>query len=172
MLSDICEYLREAHEKARNMAGGLCPVRLEENGLSCAIEELSLNISRMYNIKCEYRNYNSNIKIYNSQIAINMYYIVREAVNNAVKHGKAGDIEITYSSNADTIFLLKKDDGEGFDTARNESPGMGLSLIKYRARAIGGSVEIKSGPGSGTSVLRKLPRINNKKNEWDGNRKL
>lgn len=171
MLTDICEYLREAHEKARNMAGGLCPVRLEENGLSCAIEELSLNISRMYNIKCEYRNYNSNIKIYNSQIAINMYYIVREAVNNAVKHGKAGDIEITYSSNADTIFLLIKDDGEGFDTARNESPGMGLSLIKYRARAIGGSVEIKSGPGSGTSVLLKLPRINNKKNEWDWKQK-
>lgn len=171
MLADICEYLREAHEKARNMASGLCPVRLEENGLSSAIEELASGISRMYNIKCEYINYNSHVKIYNSQIAINMYYIVRESVNNAIKHGKAAEIEITYSSNADTIFLLINDNGTGFDIARNESAGMGLSLIKYRARAIGGSVEIKSEPGSGTSVLLKLPRINNKKNEWDWKQK-
>ena len=51
MLTDICEYLREAHEKARNMAGGLCPVRLEENGL--VVHREPLNISRMYNIKRE-----------------------------------------------------------------------------------------------------------------------
>ena len=171
MLEDICEYLREAHEKARNMAGGLCPVRLEENGLSSAIEELSMKISKMYNMNCEYRNYNSNIKIYNSQIAINMYYIVREAVNNAIKHGKAGRIEITYSSSTDTIFILVKDYGDGFDITKNESSGMGLSLIKYRARAIGGSVDIESEPGSGTSVLLKFPRINNKKNEWDWKQK-
>ncbi len=171
MLEDICEYLREAHEKARNMAGGLCPVRLEENGLSSAIEELSQKISKMYNMNCEYHNYNSNIKIYNSQIAINMYYIVREAVNNAIKHGKADRIEITYSSSTDTIFILVRDYGDGFDITKNESSGMGLSLIKYRARAIGGSVDIESEPGSGTSVLLKFPMINNKKNEWDWKQK-
>jgi len=171
MLLDISEYLREAHEKARNMAGGLCPVRLEENGLSSAIEELSVHTSKMYNLKCVYHNYNSHIKIYNSQIAINMYYIVRESVNNAIKHGKASEINITYSSNQDTIYLSINDNGSGFDTSKNESAGMGLSLIKYRARAIGASVEIMSEPDSGTSVLLKFPRINNKKNEWDWKQK-
>jgi len=171
ILYDINEYLREAHEKARDMASGLCPVRLEENGLSSAIEELASKISRMYNIKCEYLNYNSDIKIYNSQIAINMYYIVRESVNNAIKHGAASEISITYSSNSDTIFLLINDNGKGFEVSETESAGMGLNLIKYRARAIGGSVEINSEPDSGTVILLKLPRLNNRKNEWDWKQK-
>ncbi len=171
ILEDINEYLREAHEKARNMASGLCPVRLEENGLSSAISELAAVTGRMYNIRCELHNYNNHIKIYNSQIAINMYYIVRECVNNAVKHGKSDEIDITYSSNADTIFILIRDNGSGFDVTNNESGGMGLSLIKYRARAIGGSVEIESEPGMGTSVLLKFPMINNMKNEWDWKQK-
>ncbi len=171
MLEEINEYLREAHEKARSMASGLCPVRLEENGLSSAIEELTATTAKFYNIKCVFHNHNSQIKIYNSQIAINMYYIVRESVNNAVKHGKASEINITYSSNQGYIFLIVMDNGTGFDPLKNDFCGMGLSLIKYRARAIGGSVEISSSPGTGTSIMLKLPRINNRKNEWDWKQK-
>ncbi len=164
---EIHEYLKEAHEKARVTARGLCPVRLEENGLSFAITDLITKTEKIFAINCIFHNFNMHVRIYNSQIAINMYYIVQEAINNAVKHGEVKNIVVTYSSNEDNIYLSIEDDGRGFNENEITSPGIGLELMKYRARAIGGSLEIKSSPGSGTEVMLKFPRINNKKIEWD-----
>ena len=166
-LEEIGIYLREAHEKARSMASTLCPVRLEEHGLHSAISELVSKIEKMYGVSCRFQNLIKDIKIYNSQIAINMYYIVQEAINNALRHGEAENIDITYSSNQGKIYLSIEDDGAGFSLPESVSSGMGLNLMKYRARAIGGTLEVTSSPGSGTSVFLRFPKINNKKNEWD-----
>ncbi|HOK92732.1 MAG TPA: PAS domain S-box protein [Spirochaetota bacterium] len=167
LVQDIHDYVKEAHEKARSMASGLCPVRLEENGLSSAIEDLANQTEKIFGIHCIFINLNRSEKIYNSQIAINMYYIVQEAVNNAIRHSNAEEISITYFSNDDNIYLSVEDNGCGFEPSANDSEGMGLSIMRYRARAIGGSLEIKSKPGMGTYILLKFPRINNRKNEWD-----
>ena len=167
IVEEMHEYLKEAHEKARATARGLCPVRLEENGLSFAISDLVAKTEKIFGINCIFHNFNMHIRIYNSQIAINMYYIVQEAINNGVKHGKVENIIVTYSSNEDNIYLSIEDDGVGFDVSRTDSPGIGLELMKYRARAIGGSLDITSSPGTGTEVLLRFPRINNKKIEWD-----
>jgi PAS domain S-box-containing protein len=164
---EIHEYLKEAHEKARVTARNLCPVRLEENGLSFAITDLIIKTEKIFGINCIFHNFNMHIRIYNSQVAINIYYIVQEAINNAVKHGKVKNIIVTYSSNEDNIYLSVEDDGEGFNISQVTSPGIGLDLMKYRARAIGGSLDIISTPGTGTEILLKFPRINNKKIEWD-----
>ena len=164
---EIHEFLKEAHEIARVTARDLCPVRLEENGLSFAITDLITKTEKIFGITCIFHNFNMNVRIYNSQVAINIFYIVQEAVNNAVKHGKVKNIIVTYSSNEDNLYLSVEDDGVGFDVSQATSPGIGLGLMKYRARAIGGALEITSIPGTGTDVLIKFPRINNKKSEWD-----
>lgn len=168
---EIHQFLIEAHEKARVTARALCPVRLEENGLSFAISELVSKTEKLFGISCVFHNFNMHIKIYNSQVAINIFYIVQEAINNAIKHGKVGSIIITYSSNEDNIYLSIEDDGRGFDINGITSSGIGLELMKYRARAIGGSLEIKSKPDSGTEISLKFPRIYNIKNEWDWKKK-
>jgi len=167
LVTEIHEYLKEAHEKTRGVARGLCPVRLEENGLSSAIKDLAARIEKIFGASCVFHNFNLFERIYNSQVAINMFYIVQEAVNNAVKHGKTDEIIITYFSNEDNLYLSVEDNGRGFNPDIVESNGMGLNLMKYRARAIGGALDINSTPGNGTYVLLKFPRINNKKNEWD-----
>ena len=164
---EIHEYLKEAHEKARVTARDLCPVRLEENGLSFAITDLILKTEKIFGINCVFHNFNMHVRIYNSQVAINIFYIVQEAVNNAVKHGNVTNIVITYSSTEDNIYLSIEDDGKGFDVSHTDSPGLGLGLMRYRARAIGGALDITSSPGTGTEVLIKFPKISNKKSEWD-----
>ncbi len=163
----IQEYIKEAHEKTRALSRGLCPLRLEENGLSSGISELAASIEKVYGITCEFRNLNRDIMIYNSQIAINMFYIVQEAVTNGIKHGNADFIVITYSSNEENIYLCVEDNGKGFDISGVESPGLGLGIMKYRARAIGGSLEIGRSSCGGMYVLIKFPRVNNRKIEWD-----
>lgn len=167
LASEIHEYLREAHEKTRSVARGLCPVRLDENGLSMAIQDLCVRIEKMFGISCVFHNFNTFEKIYNSQVKINMYYIVQEAVNNAVKHGKADEIIITFSSNEDNLYLSVEDNGSGFEYGKTVSNGMGLNLMRYRSRAIGGYLQISSSPGAGTYILLKFPRINNMQTEWD-----
>lgn len=167
LIEEILEYIREAHEKTRAMSRGLCPLRMEENGLSSGISEYVAHIEKIYGISCRFSNFNSQVRIYNSQIAINMFYIVQEAVTNGIKHGKADRITVRYSSSDDNIYLSIEDNGSGFDTMQIKSPGIGLDIMKYRARAIGGSLEVESIPGKGTFVLIRFPRINNKKIECD-----
>lgn len=167
LIEDIQAYVKEAHEKTRAVSRGLCPLRMEENGLSSGISEYVALIEKMYGIRCEFNNNSTQVMIYNSQIAINMFYIVQEAVTNGIKHGGSDWIVISYSSNDDNIYLSIRDNGSGFDATQIKSQGMGLGIMRYRARAIGGSLEIESEPGVGTSVLIRFPRINNRKIEWD-----
>ncbi len=167
LAEEIQGLVKGAHEKTRALSRGLCPLRLEENGLSSGISELAASVEKMYGIDCEFRNYNTDVMIYNSQIAINMYYIVQEAVTNGIKHGKADLIVITYSSNEENIYLCIEDNGTGFNVSSGESTGIGLAIMKYRARAIGGSLEIGINAGGGTYVVIKFPRANNRKIEWD-----
>jgi len=167
LAGEIHEYMKEALDKTRGAARGLCPVRLEENGFSFAIRDLALRTEKMFGISCVFHNFNLFEIIYNSQIAINMFYIVQEGVNNAVKHSACSEIIITYFSNEDNLYISVEDNGRGFDPKEISSNGMGQSLMKYRARAIGGALEVTSEPGKGTYILLTFPRINNKQAEWD-----
>lgn len=167
LAGEIHEYMKEALDKTRGAARGLCPVRLEENGFSFAIRDLAARTEKMFGISCIFHNFNLFEIIYNSQVAINMFYIVQEAVNNAVKHASCSEIIITYFSNEDNLYISVEDNGKGFDPNETASNGMGQSLMKYRARAIGGGLEVSSEPGKGTYILLTFPRINNKQTEWD-----
>ncbi|HOP65326.1 MAG TPA: PAS domain S-box protein [Spirochaetota bacterium] len=167
LAEQIQSYVKEAHEKTRALSRGLCPLRMEENGLSSGISELASSIEKMYGIVCEFRNNNRDVMIYNSQIAINMYYIVQEAITNAIKHGKCDTIIITYSSNEENIYLCIEDNGIGFSVPASEPKGIGLEIMKYRARAIGGSLEIGKSSYGGIYVLIKFPKVSNQKIEWD-----
>ena len=85
--------------------------------------------------------------------------LVREALSNAVRHGKAHRIAIELRSAGEGSVLSVSDDGVGFDPARSTGAGHhGLANMRARAAAIGGRIEIRSAPGEGTSVVVELPR--------------
>ena len=81
--------------------------------------------------------------------------IVREAVSNGVRHGEAGEVSVSLV-NGDMVRLTITDDGSGFDI---DSPteGFGLTSMRERAQALGGSLAVRSRLGEGTSVLVELP---------------
>ena len=84
--------------------------------------------------------------------------LVREALSNAVRHGRGRRIELELSRTADGRVLTIRDDGVGFDPARAVSAGHhGLANMRARAAAIGGRFEILSAPGEGTTVVVTLP---------------
>jgi signal transduction histidine kinase len=83
--------------------------------------------------------------------------IVREAVANAVRHGRARTVSV-YLRNKDGVRLRITDDGVGFDVTQPRSDAsFGLTSMKERAEALGGEFKLSSEPGKGTSVEIGLP---------------
>jgi len=84
----------------------------------------------------------------------NLYALVREAMNNAIKHAQAKCIHLEMACSDDSIQLIVKDDGIGFDqaAAAEKKTSWGLRGMSERAKHIGGRLKVVSAPGSGTTV--------------------
>jgi signal transduction histidine kinase len=92
-------------------------------------------------------------------VAQQLLRIAREAVINAVRHGKARSVRLKLAYDRRALRLTVTDDGCGFDPARADAGGThyGLSAMRERAEAAGGSCVVASRPGSGTEVRVELP---------------
>jgi two-component system sensor histidine kinase DegS len=90
------------------------------------------------------------------------YRIVEDAVDNAVRHGRAAHIEVILAFHPDRLLLVVKDDGDGFDVVATEarlgrSAGAGIVSMQTRAAVAGGRLEVRSVMGGGTEVRAALP---------------
>jgi signal transduction histidine kinase len=93
------------------------------------------------------------------EVEYNLLRILREAVNNAVKHSGADTISVTLHNMPDALTLTIRDDGSGFDRDHaGPGPGhYGLIGMKERASQIGATLEVESQPGAGTTISVILP---------------
>jgi PAS domain S-box-containing protein len=147
----IRALISEAIEKARRLARGLCPVHLVAYGLESALRELCGNVSEVFDTTCELR-CEETVLIHDNTVATHLFYIAREAVQNAVKHGMAKRIEVDLTLDDSIITLTVADNGPGMEEAM-ETKGMGLRIMSHRANMIGASFEMKPNPeGRGTLV--------------------
>jgi nitrate/nitrite-specific signal transduction histidine kinase len=87
------------------------------------------------------------------------YQIAREAIQNAVKHADASNIWVTLGAADQDVELRIRDDGAGFDSSQPSPEGhYGLSIMRERAYIGGGSLDLKSAPGEGTSLTVRFHR--------------
>lgn len=86
------------------------------------------------------------------------YQVAREALRNAVRHGKCTNIWLGVSRDDDAIRLVVADDGEGFDPRAVDSQShFGLQLMRERVELAGGVFQIEARPAHGTRVIARLP---------------
>lgn len=154
---EITSLIKEADEYARALSRGLVPVEFDNNGLSAGMQRLIRSAKKMFGITCDYKERNAPV-FRESLVVEHLYRIAQEAVSNAVKHGKAGKIKISLIGGNEHVRLRIIDDGVGFDNDWENSDGMGVKIMQFRARLVGASVEIRSTPGKGSSVTCTLPR--------------
>lgn len=84
--------------------------------------------------------------------------VLKEALNNVLKHSRAGSVAISVQLGGDAFELRVSDDGIGFDpSAKEHAERNGLSNMKARAESLGGVTEVTSRPGEGTTVRLRLP---------------
>ena len=83
----------------------------------------------------------------------NAFYAVQEAIHNSAKHGACSEIILELKINQPNIRITITDNGKGFDQSTKSSNGNGLINMKKRAEEMGGSFEMQSSPGKGTSII-------------------
>jgi signal transduction histidine kinase len=157
-VAEITDLIKEADQYARDLARGLTPVDVDANGLSQALQRLSDNAVRLFDVPCTFEEVGTAL-VHDSTTATHLYRIAQEAVSNAVRHGDATQITIILASGPDQIRVRIQDDGIGFDPKEVDGPGMGIHIMNYRARIVGGNLEINTDPGDGTTVTCTLPTV-------------
>ena len=149
---EITDGLQDAITRAREMARGLSPVDRDEGGLEAALEELAASTARLTGAACSFLCDEPTLVRENVR-AVHLFRIAQEAVNNALRHGRARAIIIALEASHGELVLRISDDGTGLDPARREGGGgMGLNIMRYRSDAVGGTLEIYPNVPTGTVV--------------------
>ncbi len=151
-VSEIVRLIDQAITLTRSFARGLNPVRIEADGLIMALSELSVNVEKRFGISCSFE-YSHQIQIDDNAVETHLYRIVQEALNNAIKHGKARAVAIKLFQEHNTSTLTVEDDGCGIGNAVSHRKGMGLNIMRYRASVIGASLDIRGGERGGTILI-------------------
>ncbi|HEX8847221.1 MAG TPA: CheR family methyltransferase [Pyrinomonadaceae bacterium] len=174
--AEITEQVTQAQVLAERLdsdvdflAWELRPAALDEAGLAAALENFVQEWSKHFNIKADYHTARlSNIR-FTPEVETSLYRITQEALNNVYKHAEASRVDVLLERREENAVLIIEDDGKGFDTEAEVEGNRGMGLLNMRERAslIGGTVEVESAPGEGTTVFVRIP-INSAKKRGEG----
>jgi len=156
-MAEITEHVKEADQYARDLSHGLIPVDVEAGGLTEALRRLAENAERLFDVDCTF-DHVGYTRIENSAAANHLYRIAQEAVSNAAHHGEAPNVKIRLASGEERHRLQVRDDGAGFDPDATDDSGMGIHIMNYRARMLGGTLDVSSAPEEGTTVTCTVPQ--------------
>jgi len=148
---EIARHIRGAISHTRKLARGLSPVELQINGFMSALHELAANVQERSGVECRLE-CPETVLIRNHVVATHLFRIAQEAINNALKHGKARRVVVALKPADGKMKMTVTDDGLGFQAGFPRGTGMGLQIMKYRAAMAEAVLEVASEPGAGTTV--------------------
>ena len=152
----IVGLVNEAINKTRQLAHGLLPVESDAHGLMSALKRWANEVEDLFHISCRLR-LNNPVLIHDANVSTHLYRIAQEAVNNAIRHGQAKNIEITLSARKDYGTLRIENDGSSLPENADNRSGMGMQIMNYRARMIGGSLRVETGGDFGVTITCLFP---------------
>ena len=152
----LVELVEEAIDLTRTLARGLHPVELQAVELVDNFQELAASASARLKTSCHFECQKA-VPLLDMNTTTHLYRIVQEAITNAVRHGKAGRVNVCLDYADDEIILTVTDDGVGFAENSRNGNGMGLRIMAYRADVIGATFNIERLPTRGTRVTCALP---------------
>ncbi len=139
----IVGLVNEAIHKTRELAHGLLPVVSDAQGLMSALRRWAVEVEDLFHISCRLQ-LDAPVLIHDSNMSTHLYRIAQEAVNNAIKHGQAKSITITLSAANGNGSLRIENDGASLPEASADPSGMGIQIMHYRAKMIGGSLKVET----------------------------
>lgn len=154
--AQIVQMVNQAIDYTRQLARGLHPVAVEGPGLMVALKKWASEVEELFRIRCLFL-CERPVLIHDVTVATHLYRIAQEAANNAIRHGNPSQIVISLSARSGTGTLTIEDDGCGFSKNPSKPPGVGLSIMNYRADMVGGSLRVLPNEGPGVTVTCMFP---------------
>ena len=160
-LSASIGLLEETTARIRGVISDLRPPLLDEYGLSAALRQFAKDFSDRTGVPVRVW-IDDDLPRLKPNVENALFRIAQEALANARKHSGAAAIALSLEADERSVHLLVRDDGAGFEGAPDETPSRpphwGLSIMKERARGVGGQCRIVSAVGAGTQVIVEVPR--------------
>lgn len=171
-LQTMIETIKSIINGMRDIIYNLRPMSLDNLGLGVTIESYGLQLKKSSDIEVVVH-----IPVEEPELPsiykVTLYRVLQEACCNIIKHAKASKIEVTLFCGDNKLALEIQDNGIGFDAQKKKetsgevSHGFGLSMMKERVILLGGTIQIKSVIGEGTTVSVEIPM--HEKEEMSGN---
>lgn len=152
-IGEALEILRRSHEELRRVMENLYPHLLEQMGLTEALRAYVNQWAAEQSTHAEFKVEAGPEP--SADLALAIYRILQEALNNVAKHAPGASVDVRLILEPERVRLYVSDDGPGFTAGR--SGGRGLTGMQERSAVFGGTLEIRSRPGQGTTVIAELP---------------
>ena len=146
LLQQVLADTDDAVDSLRDLAHGIYPPLLEAEGLGAALRARTAKAPIPVSVTA------NGIGRYSPEIEAAVYFCVLEAAQNAVKYAEAARVGVTVEQEDGRLIFEVADNGNGFDPA-SESRGRGLVNMADRLDALGGSLDVRSAPGAGTTIV-------------------
>jgi signal transduction histidine kinase len=147
-LGRVVDGLTAALDDLREIALGIHPAGLSEDGLTAALKRLVARSPLRVNLDCRADGR------FPEPVEVTAYYVVSESLTNAAKHADTPVVDVAVAADGDALRVEVRDDGRG---GADPAGGSGLLGLKDRVEAIGGTMRLTSPPGAGTSLSVELP---------------
>jgi len=163
LLVQSIEQVDAAIAEMRRLIADLRPSTLDQLGLGAALEALgertasAAAIEVQVSIDLDFEAGRSETRLL-GEVEDTVYRLVQEALNNAVHHGEAGCVRVEVDEAGGSLRVCITDDGKGFDPEAS-TDGFGLIGMRERAELAGGTLELHSAPGEGTTIVADIPTV-------------
>lgn len=162
-LMEIQQLIGEVIKEIRRVTFNLKPTVLGDYGLQAGLDVFIREIGKLTNIELTYEVIGQAVNRFPQKTENNIFRIVQEAINNAIKYSGTNRIEITLEYTDSDLILTVSDNGKGFNEkivearSMNIESGRGFFNMYERTEYINGHLEIRSAPGKGTTVVLRVP---------------
>jgi signal transduction histidine kinase len=153
--ADVRALVVQALQDVRALAVELRPSALDDFGLGPAVERLAQTFGERSGIRTTVETHLG--ERLPPELETTLYRVVQEALSNVVKHAAARHVSIVLAQRGSSVAATIDDDGAGFDEAEVRPDALGLTGMRERLALVGGTLEIESTPGRGTTVAAQVP---------------
>jgi NarL family two-component system sensor histidine kinase LiaS len=150
------ETAAQAAKELRSSIYRISPRRRGDTLFLASLSSYLGNLQKLNNIKVALDVEGSESSV-SAALQQAVYRIVKEATSNAIRHGKCSSIQVRLSMHPARLRLVISDDGRGFEPTQIEQEGLGLMNMRSLMASFGGSCNIESAPGYGTTVICSVP---------------
>ncbi|WP_376776799.1 MULTISPECIES: sensor histidine kinase [Sporosarcina] len=156
-LSQLKESVRGALSEVRRIIYDLRPMALDDLGLVPTLKKYLSTISEYEAPLTIHFHSSGSERRFDSNFEVGIFRMIQESVNNCIKHAKTDEIWVKIEWMRDTVNILVKDQGCGFDTNEVKEKSFGLIGMQERVDLLKGEMTVNSNIGEGTSILFRIP---------------